>query len=262
MKLLHRLGPVLLLVLGACASAKEPARVELPLVTDSSGLTLVTTDLGYAVEVTEARALLRDFTFATAGEAHAARPWLRLLPVARAHPGHFAGGAVTGELRGRFIADFTRDGLALGVATLLVGEYSSVSFVFARASTEDVADDDLLLGHTAILRGSASREGASVDFTFILDSPDDRALVGAPFEMHVTEETSASIGVRLLTFDARSETTLFDGLDFFALDGDEDGLLVVDPASSSEAAVDAYNRLLRTFQTHDRFDAIPVPAAE
>jgi hypothetical protein len=256
MKLLSRLGLLLLPVLGACASAKEPARVELPLATAASGVVPVDTDLGYAVVLTEARALLRDFTFSVAGEAHVAR--FSLVPVARAHPGHIAGGAVTGEVRGRYVVDFLADGAEIALATLLVGDYSSMSFVFALASTDDVAGEDPLLGHTAILRGIASRDGSSVEFTFIVDSPEGRELTGAPFEKRVTAETTDAIGLRLLTYDPRGATTLFDGIDFFALDGDDDGLVTVGPESSSEAEVNAYNLARRTFQTHDHFDAIGI----
>jgi hypothetical protein len=253
-----RLSIVVWLLVG-CDPAREPALVELPLVTDASAIGDVETDLGYAVTISEARVAVRDFTFLVSGEVHVRRPLLPLVSVARAHPGHFEGGSVTGELRARFVVDFSQDRRELGLATLLVGDYTSANFTFERAAEEDGLDGaDPLLGHTAVLRGTASRDDATVDFVFVIDSPEGRELVGAPFEMTVREDSAASLGFRLMTFDPRSGATLFDGLDFFALDHEGSGLVRLDPERSAEDEIDAYNQLRRRFQTHDHFQMTPL----
>ncbi len=245
----------------ACARPEEAPRVELPVVVDASGVTRVTTDLGYTVELVEARVMVRDLVFLVAGEAHANGPWRAiselLIPSAFAHPGHVQGGTVTGELRGRFLLDFLPGGddAELGWATLLVGAYGSANFVFARAEASDgLAPDDPLLGHTALLRGHASKGGDTVAFTALIDSPEGRELTGAPFELEVTAASRERLGIRLLTEDALEGDTVFDGIDFAALDVDGDGALSIEPATEEPSVRDALNQLRRTFQTHDHFE--------
>jgi hypothetical protein len=54
-------------------------------------------------------------------------------PRAWAHPGHYSGGDVTGELVGEFILDWIGgDGMALGTADLLAGDYNGFNFTFRR----------------------------------------------------------------------------------------------------------------------------------
>jgi hypothetical protein len=234
--------------------------VNLPVFVDASGIAPTETNLGYTVELTEARLAVEDIVFTIAGEAHASL-WRRvsdfLIPTAHAHPGHFQGGDVTGELRGRFLVDWMgRAGAELGLGTLLVGKYKSANFTFTLATTADgLSAGDALLGHTAVLRGNATKGNVTTQFTFVIDSPDGRELVGAPFEFEVRESSQERIGFRLLNRDPLEGDALFDDIDFAALDSDGDGALVVDPASTIPALIDAYNTLRRTFQTHDHFDA-------
>lgn len=249
----------------ACGGSSEAPRVELAVVADPSGVAPVTNDLGYTIELTEARAAVENFAFTVAGEAHMASLWRRLselvVPPAYAHPGHAQEGDVTGELRGRFILDWAphRDA-ELGTATVLAGVYKSANFTFARATEGDgVASDDGLLGHTALLRGRATKAATSVEFVARIDSPEGRELIGAPFELEVDEGTRERLGVRLVTRDSVEGDTLFDALDFAALDADGDGHVVLEEGASDVAIVDAYNRLRRTFQTHDHFDIKPSP---
>lgn len=236
-----------------CEGAAEPSRVTLPLRADASGLSPAESDLGYAVEITEAKLSVADFTFATPGELHTR--WLRLTSIARAHPGHYEGGSVIGELRGRFVVDFMASEGTLGTATMLVGTYASANFRF------ETAEDDAappLAGHTALLRGRASRDDASVTFTFVVDAPAMRELVGAPFEATLTETSGGALGFRLLSYDPRSDATLFDGIDFFALDADEAGEIIVDPTSEG-AASEAYFELRRRLLAHDFYDVRHLP---
>lgn len=167
---------------------EEAPRIQLPVVADPSATVAVTNDLGYAVELTEARAIVENFTFTRAG---------------------------------------IEDGLG---------------------------PDDPLLGHTALLRGTAVREGVRIEFVAILDSPEGQELVGAPFSFEVRAGRRERLGVRLATRDPLEGDSLFDGIDFVVLDMDGDGSLVIAEAAGEPAVIEAYHRLRRTFQTHDHFD--------
>ena len=244
--------------------------MELPVVVDPSGIGTIANDLGYEVTLREARVMVENLAFTIAGEAHTASLWKRvsdfLVPSAYAHPGHFQGGDVTGELRGRFELNWLGGGASeLGNATLLVGTYESANFTFIHATEDDgLAADDPLLGHTAVLRGTATKD-AAINFTVVIDSPEGRELIGAPFEFEVKETSTEQLGIRLGTEDPLEGDTLFDGIDFSALDEDGDGLLAIGPEATSPTVVEAYNLLRRTFQTHDHFDiraAQPIESLE
>lgn len=251
----------------ACGPPEEPPRVELAVFADPSGLAPVTTDLGYRVELVEARIMVEDLTFAVAGEVH--RAWLGervaalIVRQAHAHPGHFTGGTVTGELRGRYELCWRPDqpGDELGLATLLAGRYESASFTFARAERADgLLPDDPLLGHTARLVGVAHRGGERFDFTAILDAPAGRELVGIPFELRVGAASTDRLGLRLLPEDPHEGDTLFDGVDFAGLPHVAPGTIAIVPGAAEPALIDAYDTLRRTLQTHDHFDVQPSPA--
>ncbi len=266
-----------LALLAGCSPVEAP-RVELPVVVDGSGLSTDSTDptdLGWTIDLEQARLALADLHFTTAGEIHMERGgaggaqvlgWLAegLIPTAHAHPGHYQGGEVIGELPGTFVIDFVgEDGRELGLATMIVGEYTAVNFRLARASTDEVPGNDPLLGHTALLAGTATGAGGEVvSFTVVIDSPLDREIVGAPFEVAVAEDSSFEIGLRMLGSDPLEDEHLFDGIDFAGLDaadGTADGSVVlVDPDTAQVEAElrDAYYQIRREFQTHDLFDAI------
>lgn len=249
----------LALALCSCGSPEEAARVQLPVAVDASGIQKVTTDSGYEVTLTSARLMVEDFEFTIAGEAHSSL-WQRLsefvLPTAYAHPGHYSGGDVTGELSGRYLIDWFGASATLGEATLLVGDYESANFSFARGTADDgLASNDPLLGHTAVLEGTASKGGQTVRFSVVIDAPEDRELIGAPFDFEVSEGSTAQLGFRLLPLDPYENDSLFDGVDFAALDADGDGTLSIGPSEKNDSSIlDAYNQLRRTFLTHDHFD--------
>lgn len=243
----------------SCSDAEEPARVGLDLVVDRSALEVTHTDLGYEVGLDEARIMVRDFTFAMAGEAHTTsllrRAYDWMVPPSYAHPGHFQGGDITGELHGRFLLDWLPGrNTELGSATLLVGKYTNANFTFERAGKDDVDAEDDLLGHTAILRGSATQADRTVDFTALIDSPADRALTGVPFEFHVEENSRPTLHLKLELRDPLEGDTLFDGIDFIALDADGDGEVSILPDSDDAAIDGAYNLLRRALQTHDNYE--------
>ncbi len=242
----------------SCSEGKEAERVQVPVFTDGSGLVSATTDLGFDVELSEARVVAEDLQFAIAGEAHASL-WRRLagklIPEAHAHPGHFQGGEVTGELPGHFVWRFAPgESFEVGLATLLTGTYHSANFGLGRAAEQDVESRDPLFGHTALLSGRATRDDVSITFDIAIDSPEGRQLVGAPFEATIQPGSSSALGVRLLTLDPLENDTLFDGIDFEALDTDGDGAVRMDEGATDAPTREAYNLIRRAFQTHDQFD--------
>lgn len=249
--------PLLLaLLFTGCAEPNEATRVELPVRVDASAVTSVTTDLGYDVELNEVRVALNNLVFSIAGEAHTASLWQRLgdtvIPNAHAHPGHYQGGEVTGEMPGDFVFDWLADDQKkLGDATLLSGRYTASNFTFARGSADTLAADDPLIGHTAIISGVATKDADSIDFTIVVDSPEGRELVGVPFEATVNADSTGTLLLRLETVDRYEHKTLFDGVDFFAFEADADDILRIEP--DTPKVEDAYNKFRRTFQTHDHY---------
>ena len=190
-----------------------------------------------------------------AGEVRSARSSLSPLLRARAyaHPGHFEGGEVTGELLGAFVVDWIADdGRDLGLATLLVGSYGGANFTFGRGTAERLPAGDPLVGHTARIAGEATRDDTSWAFTIVVDSPEGRELVGAPFEGEMHGDALGSLRLRILAQDPYEGDTLFDGIDFQALDRDGDGVVTLLPDDGEEAS----NLFRRTFQTHDHFEVI------
>lgn len=253
------------LCLFACGGPKEAPRIERLVRVDASAIEPVETDLGYRVTLSEARVMVSDFEFTVSGELHEASLWRSvselLVPAAWAHPGHFENGTVTGALSGRYLLDWLSDrSEKLGTGTFIVGSYEGANFTFARATEDDGLDpSDPLLGHTATFRGVAKKEGRAIEFSFTFDSPEDRKVVGLPFESVLEEKTEAAIGVRFNLQDPLEKDTFFDGVDFGALDEDGDGELTIGPDETEAALVSAYNQLRRTFQTHDHYQVVLVP---
>lgn len=247
----------LVAVLVACDAAEEPARVVLPVVLDGSAVVPVVTDLGYEVSLTRARIAVEDFTFAVGGEAHVAdSPFSNLfVSVAHAHPGHYEGGDITGEMPGVFLLDWSKDSSAkLGTATLLVGAYESAGFKFTTATSAlGLDEDDPLLGHTALLEGTVNRGSFELALVALIDSPMDRELLGVPFEAQITVADETELRLRLSTDNPFEVGTLFDGIDFETLEPTEPGLITLQPSSTSTDLTDAYNQLRRTLQTHNHY---------
>lgn len=252
------MGVLFTLAAGAisCDVPSEAPRVELAVAVDATASAPVTNDLGYEVVLSEARVALRNVVFTVAGEASASL-WdvasEALVGTAYAHPGHLQGGEVTGELLGEYVLDWVaEDQRVLGDATLIATTYQAANFTFARGSEMNLDATDPLIGHTAILSGSATRGTDVVMFTIVVDSPEDRELIGAPFDTTLTELSAGRLGVRLDVLDPIEGDTLFDELDFTALDADGDGVLRIDP-DAADGLGDAYNLFRRRFQTHDHY---------
>ena len=241
---------------GGCDSPIEATRVSIPVVADPSQLVAVTTDTGYRVELTSMRLAFRDVVFNVQGEEHVAARrmplWDWLLPAAYAHPGHYEGGVVTGELLGDFSADWLADEpAALGTATLLPGRYNSFSFTFSYGQDEGNADEDLV-GHTAVLEGTATRDDNEIPFTAIIDSPIGRVLTDARTELEIVATTTGTLVFQIHTRSELTDATLFDGIEFMTLPTDTTGRVLLQRGDATTE--DAYNTLLRALQSFDFYE--------
>jgi hypothetical protein len=251
-------------LLAACGlDSQQAPQVQLPVVVDSSGMGAFDNDLGYHIEITTMRVAFDNVEFTTGGEMHASL--LRrvggalqelVIPTAYAHPGHYAGGEIAGEMDGRFVVDWLADGTEVGTATMLGTRYNGANFVFTRATANDVPQDDPLLGHTMQLAGSASRDGQSWSFHGFVDEEEGKRVIGLPIgedieagsaTPYVDADTDATLGLQMLLVDPFEPDTAFDKLDFVELDGDGDGdvELVVGEAAN--------NLVLRQLQVHDQY---------
>jgi hypothetical protein len=226
----------------ACASSEEAVRVELPVATSAAALEPATTDLGYEVSIERLELGVMDIQFTIEGEMHvAARPGTIL------HPGHSAGGEVTGELPGRYVLRWTGEvEPSLGLATLLVGDYRGANFTFRATDDDDgLAADDPLRGHAIRITGTVTRDDATRTFDAVLDVERDTAMIGAVFASSVSEASSGTLAFSFLPIDPEEGDTAFDGIDFFALA--PDGPIEIRPGS------DAHNILRRKVTTHDHY---------
>src|SRR5688572_8661459 len=209
MSQIFRLGTLLIVPGMIACGGTEAARVELPMTTAAGAMPAATTDLGYAVTVERMRIAVADIELTVEGEMHTAAP------VVAPHPGHSAGGEVTGELPGEHILTFDGAVHAIGTATLLVGDYHGANFAFRAADAGDgLAADDPLLGHTFHMVGTASKDGVTTRFDAVLDIDPGTSLVGAVFEDVVAESSRGTLAVRFVPTDPTEGDTPFDGVAF------------------------------------------------
>lgn len=270
MKLGLSFRPVLL-ALGffslSCVGPREAPSVELDVMVDRSGIVTSKNDRGYTIKLSQARVVIENIAFAVGGEEHGEEgagsgaqasllSWF--IGRAYAHPGHFEGGKVTGELNGRFVLDWLAVSPAprkVGTATLLLGDYTSVNFVLGRGGSQDgLKPADPLFGHTALLRGVASKEGIEIPFVAQLDAPLGREVLGVPFTLEVNESTRSPLGFRLHTLGVIKAESLFDGVDFGKLARDEQGIAQIGAQTQDLETRRAYARIRRSFQTQEQFD--------
>ncbi|MEM7158698.1 MAG: hypothetical protein AAF799_38005 [Myxococcota bacterium] len=242
-----------------CAFDSEVAdRTAVDVVVDSSAIVTSETDMGYRVELSRCRMAIDGVQFTTDGEQHATLmgPVMDLLiPTAHAHPGHYGGGEVVGELRERTVFDWRADGTMLGEAILLDAKYTGANFGFTRARVEDgVHPDDPIVGHTFQIEGTATLDGERWEFSVLLDQDEGRRVVGLPLSLDVdpSEDQALVLGLELRVDDPVEGDSLFDGVDFAMLDEDGDHVVVLEPGS------DAYNRVRRNTQGHDHYGVAPL----
>jgi len=246
---------LLMLAPGLACASQEAVHVSIEVDLDGSTVSDSTNDLGWTVTLTDTRIAVKDLQFTIQGEMHGAgaTAWLEgwLIRRAWAHPGHYAGGDVTGELVGDFLFDWiAHDGMELGKADMLTGDYNGINFTFRRAAESDgLAADDPMIGHTAYFAGVARKDGVEIAFTAALDVNEGTQMVGAPFELALAPDTKATIGIELEATDPVEDKSLFDGLDFGAIDDDGDGEATIAPGS------EAHNLFVRTIQSHVHYNA-------
>lgn len=242
------------LSLGACSEGSQEAeRVELPVVTSTAGLSPVSNALGYTITITSARMAISDVGFTTNGELHVKRAplWKRLLiNEAQAHPGHYAGGDMIGELAGRHVATFGQASQQLGMATMITGQYNGLNLTLTQATAEDgLGVQDPMLGHSVELIGQAKRGERTISFTAQIQQDEGRQVVGAPFDQEITKTAKGKIELMLLSQAPGAQETLFEGVDFEALDQDSDGAIQIAPGEP------AHNLIRRALSTHEFYQA-------
>ncbi|MDX2087407.1 MAG: hypothetical protein SFX73_06145 [Kofleriaceae bacterium] len=238
----------LVLAMVGCGGSKEAATVDLPVTTTASALPAAITDLGYQVTVSDLRIAISNVQFTIEGEMHSDVEVARL--IALPHPGHSAGGEVTGELPGDYVLRWNGQAQPpLGVGTLIVGDYHGANFSFRAATANDVATLDPLLGHAMHLVGTIAKDGTSKPFTALLDVEADTAVIGAVFEDTITEQSMETLAIQFYATDPFEGDTAFDGIDFFTLP-ETAGTIEILPGSTT------HNILRRAIQTHDQFAVV------
>ncbi len=255
MRLLREAIPplVALTALVACGEhSHEQIPVDVPVFASGAGLRATApSDLGWTVTVTRARVHVRDLELTILGETHTASLLRGLgafvIGTAHAHPGHYAGGEVTGELPGDLVFDIAPDATPapLGTASALPGVYRGANLSFGRG----------IDGHTAVLEGVATRDGVTVTFTANVDAATGAQVVGLPFDAEIGAAGGTGAALNLLVTDPQLGGNLFDAQDFAVLDaadGATDGLAVLEPGSPGG------NRLARQFVRHDFWYMTPI----
>lgn len=241
---------VTLFAVAGCGPSQEAVTVELPVTTSSAPVPAATTDLGYQIELAEIRIAVSTVQFTIEGETHSDVA-ARTASLGRPHPGHSAGGEVTGELPGTFVLTWNGEPQPpLGTATLIVGDYHGANFAFRAAGADDaLANGDPLLGHTFHVTGTASKDGTSKPFVAVLDVEPDSAVIGAVFEHTIAETSTETLVLEFFPTDPYENDTPFDGVDYFALP-DTAGTIEIRPGST------AHNLIRRAIQTHDHYAVV------
>jgi hypothetical protein len=241
---------IMLCTLVGCGGSEEAATVELPVSTYAAGIPAATTDLGYQIQLAEIRIAVSTVQFTIEGEMHSdvAHGTAALV---KPHPGHNAGGEVTGELPGEFVLTWNGQAQpALGNATLIVGDYRGANFAFRAAGAGDqLAVGDRLLGHAFHVWGTVTKDGTTKPLVAVLDIEPDASVVGAVFEHVVRESSGETLAIQFLPTDPYENDTPFDGVDYFTLP-ETAGSIEILPGST------AHNIIRRAIQTHDHYAVV------
>jgi len=237
---------VLSFALAACTSTEEAARVDLPVSTAGTSFAPAATDLDYQVSVERMSVAVSGIQFTIEGEMHTGLA----PPGTVAHPGHSAGGEVTGELPGDYVFQWSgQTRPTLGVATMIVGYYLGANFSFRTAVAADVPAGDPLVGHAIHLSGTVSKAGVSKPFDALFDVEPNTNVIGAVFEDEINETSTETLGFVFFPTDPSEGDTPFDGVDFFTTF--TGASIEIRPGS------DTHNIIRRAIQTHDHYGVVP-----
>ena len=254
--LLQLVAIVYLVVTSACNEPKEAPKVQLPVYTEADRWSPFMTDLDYAIEIERVQLVAKDLNFTTSGQLHSSTLWQKvtssILPIVHAHPGHSQGGEVIGELMGEFLFEWSPgDRKFLGIATLIAGPYSAADFTFGYGSMDSSPSNDQLMDHSIFLSGTATKNEQVLSFLITIDAPNDRKLIGIPFDAMIKSNLNGELMIRFHGTDPSEANSIFDQIDFVMLDQDYDDVVVIDP--DIVAVEDAYNIIRRSLLTHDHY---------
>ncbi|OQC41226.1 MAG: hypothetical protein BWX66_00794 [Deltaproteobacteria bacterium ADurb.Bin058] len=236
--------------LGCGPEGHEPAAVEMPVYAHLAQTSCVN-DKGWEVSIEKFWIAFQDLEFTAKGEFHeesgesalvAIKSWL--IPTAKAHPGHAAGGDVTGSLSGEFLVDLVSSPM-LGTATLLEGDYHGVNFKFRRAKADDFEEDDVMIDRMAVIVGTAKKDDVEHQFEIRIDPLEAGSeMNGGVFNLKVVEGQDNNLYLTMFLNNPfvgdEGQRTFFDGVDFAKL---TDGILdtrIAGPAFSKRLAVHDY----------------------
>ena len=246
---------VLCTALCACtSSSQEASSVDLAVTTAAAPMAQTTTDLGYAIDLASVRIGVTQIEFTIEGEVHqkpGSPDTPKPDPAPVFHPGHSAGGEVTGELAGDHVLVWNgQPQPELGYAQLIVGDYRGANLAFrATTSADGLAADDPLLGHAFHLSGTVSKDGVTKNLDLVLDVEPDTRVVGAVFQDVIAAGSQEQLAIEFYPADPVEGDTAFDGVDFFSL-STTDSIQIL-PGS------DAHNLIRREIQTHDHYGVLP-----
>ncbi len=239
---------LLALAASGCTDTTDAVRVMLPVGTTAAAPAAATTDLGYDVTVTSIAIGVTGIQFTIEGEMHED---VTAPPGTVLHPGHSAGGEVTGELQGNHVLRWTGGAQpAIGTGTLIVGSYQGANFTFRPTdSNDDLPANDPLFGHALHVTGTATKDGMTRPFDAVLDVERDTTVIGAPFVADISETSTPTLAFTFNPVDPEENDTAFDGIDFFTLAAT--GPIEIRPGSA------AHNILRRVITTHDHYAVFP-----
>jgi hypothetical protein len=220
-----------------------------------------TTDMGWRVELTEARMLLGPiylFENPSPLAGTTARLWRGLgellLPTAHAHETFFSGGRVLGEWDREVVFDLLAEGGAthvLGRSPGIAGVARSFSLLLQPASAAVGVEAASLGGRSVVLAGTASRDGQALAFRVGLDFPppvEMQRVEFVPIEAELDDEGVFIVELRPHAW--------FSGARFERLDVPGPGGPVVIPPESQ-----VHRALFVNVRRHSAFTATWEPAA-
>ena len=235
-----------LVIVGLLAGCGEPQEAELfdiPLWADGNSLEVFDTNLGYEIEVESVQIWVQQVEFTIGGESHGdgddELAWWKntvdwLLPVAHAHPGHSAGGEVAGEFVGPILLEFQAGNLEeIGVGRFLKGEYLGYNVDFAQVDEEGQE----IPGPTIRIRGTASQEAEELEFVAEFTLTQNASVIGGALEGALPGEEATGVALQFFPYDAWSETSIFDDVEFSTVSTDDDGVAQVLPGSMANAEI-------------------------